>query len=76
MAAVGSFASLRMTFWCSFQHSPTGARRISLETRIQAAVGDTYRVLKELGGGGMSRVQPAVRDVRSRLAQLAREPGG
>src|SRR5262245_34055283 len=29
---------------------------ISLEPRLQAALGDTYRVLKELGGGGMSRV--------------------
>ena len=30
--------------------------RISLEPRLQAALGDTYRLLKELGGGGMSRV--------------------
>src|SRR4051812_33024163 len=27
-----------------------------LEQRLQAALGDTYRILKELGGGGMSRV--------------------
>ncbi len=29
---------------------------IELEERLQALVGDTYHVLKELGGGGMSRV--------------------
>ena len=27
-----------------------------LEERLQAAVGDAYRIEKELGGGGMSRV--------------------
>ncbi|HXV90909.1 MAG TPA: hypothetical protein VD707_06025, partial [Gemmatimonadales bacterium] len=27
-----------------------------LETRLQAALGDAYRIAKELGGGGMSRV--------------------
>ena len=27
-----------------------------LKQRLQAAVGDTYRIEKELGGGGMSRV--------------------
>jgi len=27
-----------------------------LQSRLQAAVGDTYRIDKELGGGGMSRV--------------------
>jgi tetratricopeptide (TPR) repeat protein len=27
-----------------------------LEQRLQAALGETYRILKELGGGGMSRV--------------------
>ena len=27
-----------------------------LQSRLQAAVGDTYRIEKELGGGGMSRV--------------------
>jgi eukaryotic-like serine/threonine-protein kinase len=27
-----------------------------LEQRLQAALGGTYRILKELGGGGMSRV--------------------
>ena len=27
-----------------------------LSERIQAAVGDTYNIEKELGGGGMSRV--------------------
>ncbi|MGH7579997.1 MAG: protein kinase domain-containing protein [Gemmatimonadales bacterium] len=35
---------------------PHRSRRIGLESRIQAAVGDTYHVLRELGGGGMSRV--------------------
>jgi tetratricopeptide (TPR) repeat protein len=31
-------------------------RITELETRLQAAVGDSYRIQKELGGGGMSRV--------------------
>ena len=39
----------------SLETSPTGAG-IELEARLQAVVGDTYRVLSELGGGGMSRV--------------------
>jgi eukaryotic-like serine/threonine-protein kinase len=38
------------------RHSPTGAAGIELEQRLQAAVGDQFRILKELGGGGMSRV--------------------
>ncbi len=29
---------------------------ISLESQVQAAVGDAYRIQRELGGGGMSRV--------------------
>src|SRR5260370_30207545 len=28
----------------------------SLEDRLQAALGDSYRIERELGGGGMSRV--------------------
>ena len=32
------------------------ATRADLETRLQAALGSTYRIEKELGGGGMSRV--------------------
>jgi tetratricopeptide (TPR) repeat protein len=32
------------------------AQPADLQTRLQAAVGETYRVEKELGGGGMSRV--------------------
>ena len=35
---------------------PPQEPRIDLEQRLQAAVGDQYRILKELGGGGMSRV--------------------
>jgi tetratricopeptide (TPR) repeat protein len=33
-----------------------GAAVTDLQQRLQAALGDTYRLLKELGGGGMSRV--------------------
>ena len=40
----------------SFPAFPSRSRRIDLEERLQAAVGDHYRILKELGGGGMSRV--------------------
>ena len=29
---------------------------MELQQRLQAALGDTYRILRELGGGGMSRV--------------------
>src|SRR5437762_707401 len=29
---------------------------VELATRLQAVVGDTYRIVRELGGGGMSRV--------------------
>ncbi len=32
------------------------SRTIELEPRLQQLVGDTYRILRELGGGGMSRV--------------------
>jgi serine/threonine protein kinase len=38
------------------KQDPTGAGAIGLESRIQDAVGEAYRVLRELGGGGMSRV--------------------
>jgi hypothetical protein len=33
------------------QASPSGARPINLEHRLQAAVGDQYRILRELGSG-------------------------
>ena len=39
----------------TLQH-PRQELPIDLESRLQAVVGDTYRILKELGGGGMSRV--------------------
>ena len=41
-----------------------------LTSRLQAVVGDSYRILRELGGGGMSRVLG-----RARLVRLAKEPG-
>jgi tetratricopeptide (TPR) repeat protein/TolB-like protein len=40
----------------TLRHPPVRSRPIDLEHRLQAAVGDHYRILKELGGGGMSRV--------------------
>jgi serine/threonine-protein kinase len=40
----------------SFPAFPHRRRRIDLEERLRDAVGDQYRILKELGGGGMSRV--------------------
>jgi len=61
------------------------SRRIDLEHRLQAAVGDHYRILKELGGTPCGlfdlarladadpELQPGVREVRTRLARLATE---
>jgi hypothetical protein len=43
---------------------------------MQAAVGDNYHVLVDLWNNADPELQPAVRDVRARLARLAREPGG
>ncbi|MEO6057381.1 MAG: protein kinase [Gemmatimonadales bacterium] len=40
----------------SFRTFPLRSYPIELEQRLQAAVGDQYRILRELGGGGMSRV--------------------
>ncbi|MGH7512246.1 MAG: protein kinase domain-containing protein [Gemmatimonadales bacterium] len=40
----------------SFPAFPHRRRRIDLEERLRGAVGDQYRILRELGGGGMSRV--------------------
>ncbi|HET8836032.1 MAG TPA: serine/threonine-protein kinase [Gemmatimonadales bacterium] len=40
----------------NFPAFPLQEKRINLEERLQEAVGDQYRILKELGGGGMSRV--------------------
>ena len=37
-------------------HSPTGSPKIDLQARLQGVVGDTYRIQRELGGGGMSHV--------------------
>ena len=51
--AGGTGAALAVRFP---NHSPRRSRRIDLEERLQAAVGDHYRILRELGGGGMSRV--------------------
>ena len=39
-----------------FLHPPTGHRLSELEPRLQAALGAAYRLERELGGGGMSRV--------------------
>jgi tetratricopeptide (TPR) repeat protein len=36
--------------------SPPQELAIDFASRLQAVVGDTYRILRELGGGGMSRV--------------------
>jgi serine/threonine protein kinase len=71
----------------SFHHPPQ-ERPIELEGRLQAAVAPTYRILRELGAGGMSRVFLAeearlsrqvvvkvLREVRQRLGRLAQEPG-
>ena len=35
---------------------PSGERMAELSDRLHAALGDNYRILRELGGGGMSRV--------------------
>src|SRR3954468_22813692 len=40
----------------SFQAFPLRSTPIDLVERLQAAVGDQYRIVRELGGGGMSRV--------------------
>src|SRR5438093_1436117 len=37
-------------------HGREAARVANLQARLQAAVGDAYRIEKELGGGGMSRL--------------------
>ena len=54
-----------------------------LRERLQAAIGDAYRIEKELGGyytrfvdlwkDADAELQPAVRDVRGRIARLAGE---
>jgi hypothetical protein len=35
--------------------TPPQERPITLEGRLQAAIAPTYRILRELGGGGVSR---------------------
>ncbi len=40
--------------WKTFPYIPKGS--IGMSDLLQAAVGDTYRIEDELGGGGMSRV--------------------
>src|SRR5919199_929825 len=44
--------------WLPFSYPPSdsGESRVDLSQQLQAALGDSYTVERELGGGGMSRV--------------------
>jgi len=63
-------------FSLAIQPGPILGSMSDLRERLQAALGDAYRVEKELGGGGMSRVFAAQdQELGRRVAGALRQSG-